>query len=138
MAVDLIQPFVTEGLLQTQLISLRVFLPCPFMGFGVRHIVFPEELIERRDGFPVFLLTPWIGTQGDFGFTDFFNAKLKVPKYKEQNKIADVINLAEQECFNNEFQLQSLSKQKKALMQQLLTGKRRVKMHGMEVAKGVA
>ena len=59
---------------------------------------------------------------------DFFNTKLFVPKYPEQKRIAEVIGTAER-CLNNlRDQLQALRMQKNALMQQLLTGKRRLKL----------
>jgi len=58
--------------------------------------------------------------------TDFFNTRLHIPSMKEQSAIAEVINTAEAEQHNFEKQLESLQQQKKGLMQQLLTGKRRV------------
>jgi len=60
--------------------------------------------------------------------TDFFNGHLRIPSFEEQIKIANVINKAEHEVLNFEGQLKLLTAQKKALMQQLLTGKRRVKV----------
>ncbi|PKD39473.1 restriction endonuclease subunit S [Methylomonas sp. Kb3] len=60
--------------------------------------------------------------------TDFFNGHLRIPGLEEQIKIANVINKAEQEVLNFEAQLKLLTAQKKFLMQQLLTGKRRVKV----------
>lgn len=59
---------------------------------------------------------------------DFFNARLLVPEHSEQTRISDVINVAEREHANFEAQLESLRLQKQALMQQLLAGKRRVKL----------
>ncbi len=60
--------------------------------------------------------------------TAFFITRLRIPPLSEQTAIADVINTAEADQHNLEQQLQSLKLQKKALMQQLLTGKRRVKV----------
>jgi type I restriction enzyme S subunit len=60
--------------------------------------------------------------------TDFFNGHLRCPSLKEQIEIANVINRAEHEVLNLEGQLKLLTAQKRALMQQLLTGKRRVKV----------
>lgn len=60
--------------------------------------------------------------------TDFLITRLRIPSLNEQTAIAEVIDTAEEEQHNFEQQLQSLQLQKKALMQQLLTGKRRVKV----------
>lgn len=60
--------------------------------------------------------------------TDFFKLQLHVPSAPEQRRIAEVINVAkaQEECFKA--QLQCLRHEKAALMSQLLTGKRRVKL----------
>ncbi|REL31962.1 restriction endonuclease subunit S [Thalassotalea euphylliae] len=55
--------------------------------------------------------------------------KLKIPAKEEQRKIATVLNSAEKEIQILEQQLADLKQEKKALMQQLLTGKRRVKVN---------
>ena len=47
---------------------------------------------------------------------------------KEQQKIAAVLSTADQEIDTLKQKLDHLKKEKKALMQQLLTGKRRVKI----------
>ena len=62
------------------------------------------------------------------GLDDFFNTRLRVPDMDEQAAIAQTLNAAEVELANYHAQLQSLKKEKQALMQQLLTGKRRVKL----------
>lgn len=56
------------------------------------------------------------------------NLKLLIPCKSEQKKIADVLTNADKEIELLEQQLADLKKEKKALMQQLLTGKRRVKI----------
>lgn len=53
-------------------------------------------------------------------------AKLKVPPLDEQKAIAGVLNDADREIELYEQKLEALKLEKKALMQQLLTGKRRV------------
>tara|TARA_R110002072_G_scaffold301462_1_gene481230 strand:- start:10197 stop:11423 length:1227 start_codon:yes stop_codon:yes gene_type:complete len=58
---------------------------------------------------------------------DFFNLKLEVPAIDEQRKIGTVLSLADDEIKTIERQLSDIKQEKKALMQQLLTGKRRVK-----------
>lgn len=57
---------------------------------------------------------------------DFFKTKLVVPSLAEQVKIAETLNLAELDEERQQRALTKLRSEKKALMQQLLTGKRRV------------
>ena len=59
---------------------------------------------------------------------DINNLKIKSPSFSEQQKIASALTTADQEIDNLRAQLSRLEKEKKALMQQLLTGKRRVKV----------
>ena len=54
--------------------------------------------------------------------------KIYLPELQEQQKIAAVLTTADQEIDNLCVQLNHLKQEKKALMQQLLTGKRRVKI----------
>lgn len=60
--------------------------------------------------------------------TDFFKLQLHVPKGPEQRRIAEVINIARSEEMRFEAQLQCLRQEKAALMSELLTGRRRVKL----------
>ncbi len=57
---------------------------------------------------------------------DIKSLHLNVPCFKEQQKIASVLTNTDQEIELLEQQLSDLKQEKKALMQQLLTGKRRV------------
>ncbi len=59
---------------------------------------------------------------------------LKLPSLNEQQKIASVLTTANKEIELLEATLTHLKEEKKALMQQLLTGKRRVKVDAKEVA----
>jgi type I restriction enzyme S subunit len=59
---------------------------------------------------------------------DINNLKIKLPSLPEQQKIATILTTADQEIDNLRAQLNHLKQEKKALMQQLLTGKRRVKI----------
>ena len=59
---------------------------------------------------------------------DFKKIKIAIPALPEQQKIAAVLTTADQETDNLRAQLNHLKQEKKALMQQLLTGKRRVKI----------
>ena len=56
----------------------------------------------------------------------FQKMKLRVPSLKEQQKIASVLDAADKEIEILEQKMDCLRQEKKALMQQLLTGKRRV------------
>ncbi|RCW93187.1 restriction endonuclease subunit S [Marinomonas foliarum] len=57
---------------------------------------------------------------------DFKGIHIRIPNLYEQKKIAAVLNNADKEIELLEQQLADLKQEKKALMQQLLTGKRRV------------
>ena len=59
---------------------------------------------------------------------DFFKLKLRVPKIEIQRRIAEVLNAAEAEECCIERQLEKLKQEKRALMADLLTGKRRVRL----------
>jgi len=58
----------------------------------------------------------------------FSNIVIPIPQQQEQQKIATILTTADQEIDNLYAQLNHLKQAKKALMQQLLTGKRRVKV----------
>lgn len=57
---------------------------------------------------------------------DFFNLKLRIPSLQEQTAVAEILVLAEKEVVLEQQKLNELTQQKKALMQQLLTGKVRL------------
>ena len=60
--------------------------------------------------------------------SDIKKIRVSIPSLPEQQKIAAVLTTADQEIDNLRAQLNHLKQEKKALMQQLLTGKRRVKV----------
>ncbi|WP_218156449.1 restriction endonuclease subunit S [Pseudoalteromonas denitrificans] len=60
--------------------------------------------------------------------------QVPIPSQSEQCKIAEVLKNADKEIELLEQKLAGLKQEKKALMQQLLTGKRRVKVDGVEAA----
>lgn len=66
----------------------------------------------------------------NFDSVAFDNWKLKLPSLEEQQKIAAVLNRADREIELLAQKLDHLKTEKRALMQQLLTGKRRVKVDG--------
>lgn len=60
--------------------------------------------------------------------TNLGNIKVTFPSIEEQQKIAAVLSAADKEIEIHQTQLFTLKQQKKGLMQQLLTGKKRVKI----------
>lgn len=66
--------------------------------------------------------------------TDFFKLRLHIPPAPVQRKIAEAINVAEAEEHWFEQELIRFHTEKRALMQQLLTGKRRVHLPATEAA----
>ncbi|WP_028486835.1 restriction endonuclease subunit S [Thiomicrorhabdus chilensis] len=58
--------------------------------------------------------------------SEFFKVRVLLPELKEQQKIAAVLTAADQEIDTLKQKLDHLKQEKKALMQQLLTGKKRV------------
>lgn len=62
----------------------------------------------------------------NFNSEIFENWSLSIPKIQEQKKIAEVLSNADREIELLKAKLEHLQQEKKALMQQLLTGKRRV------------
>ena len=59
---------------------------------------------------------------------DFFGLKMTLPKIEEQSAIAQVLTKADAEIHQTQKYLEQLQEQKKGLMQQLLTGQKRVKV----------
>lgn len=64
--------------------------------------------------------------------SDFFGLTVFVPEVTEQKEIAQVLTAADKEIQTLQAKLICLKQEKKALMQQLLTGKRRVKVDAVE------
>ncbi|MUP45386.1 restriction endonuclease subunit S [Gramella sp. BOM4] len=62
----------------------------------------------------------------NIGISDFFDLKLTLPPKDEQIAISGVLNSVDDEIKLHKDKLEQLNKQKKGLMQQLLTGKKRV------------
>ncbi|MNX87877.1 Type-1 restriction enzyme EcoKI specificity protein [compost metagenome] len=66
--------------------------------------------------------------QASISTTDIKTFKVYIPGSEEQQKIAAVLSTADQDVITLKQKLDALKQEKKALMQQLLTGKRRVKI----------
>ncbi|MCG8801962.1 restriction endonuclease subunit S [Tenacibaculum finnmarkense] len=64
----------------------------------------------------------------NIGINEFFALKLTVPSLSEQKAISKIIDLSDIEISEKKAYLLQLKNQKKGLMQQLLTGKKRVKL----------
>lgn len=60
--------------------------------------------------------------------TDFFGLAFNIPSFEEQTAIAQVLTTADREIELAQQKLELLRQQKRGLMQQLLTGKKRVKL----------
>jgi type I restriction enzyme S subunit len=58
--------------------------------------------------------------------SDFFSLKITIPTYEEQTAIAQVLQAADKEIQLLKTKIEKLKEQKKGLMQQLLTGKKRL------------
>ena len=74
------------------------------------------------------------GVQTNMSTKDIKTGKLLLPSIEEQQKIAQALTVADKEIEHLESKLAHFQQEKKALMQQLLTGKRRVKIEDTEAA----
>ena len=92
--------------------------------------LFISELIKQ----PRVVYDFWTHSQGLVGdtlnckFHDFSQVKVAIPSLPEQKAIAEVLTTADDEIATHRKKLDALRLQKRGLMQQLLTGKTRVKI----------
>lgn len=92
--------------------------------------LFISELIKQ----PRVVYDFWTHSQGLVGdtlnckFHDFSQVKVAIPSHPEQKAIAEVLTAADNEIATHRKKLAALRQQKRGLMQQLLTGKTRVKI----------
>lgn len=92
--------------------------------------LFISELIKQ----PRVVYDFWTHSQGLVGdtlnckFHDFSQVKVAIPSLPEQKVIAEVLTTADDEIATHRKKLDALRLQKRGLMQQLLTGKTRVKI----------
>ena len=92
--------------------------------------LFTSELIKQ----PRVVYDFWTHSQGLVGdtlnckFHDFSQVKVAIPSLPEQKAIAEVLTTADYEIASHRKKLDALRQQKRGLMQQLLTGKTRVKI----------
>jgi type I restriction enzyme S subunit len=97
-----------------------------------------KENISAPLYFRYFVLLPWFkkelgiispggaGRNRVMSKKDFPKIEIKIPPFEEQKAISNILNLADIEIKSAENKLTSLQNQKKGLMQQLLTGQKRV------------
>lgn len=71
-----------------------------------------------------------VDRRGSLRWDQFSAIKIPVPSIPEQQNIASFFAVTDKEIQTHQKQLSTLKQQKKGLMQQLLTGKKRVKVHG--------
>ena len=93
-------------------------------------MMFVSEFIKQ----PRVVYDFWTHSQGLVGdtlnckFHDFSQVKVAIPSLPEQKAIAEVLTAADNEIATHRKKLEALRQQKHGLMQQLLTGKTRVKI----------
>lgn len=108
--------------------AYTVLMPTkPIVDDFYRHYFKSQEFIGR-------LAVAVIGIRDgkQISYDDFEFIKLPYPSIAEQEAIANTLNAAEQVVKRHETYLQLLRQEKAALMSQLLTGKRRVKLPDAE------
>ncbi|MCK6836513.1 restriction endonuclease subunit S [Enterobacter asburiae] len=101
------------------------------------HIIFPNESLIDVYFLYCHINDEQFWIRGGSGqpfvkVKDSLQTKVSLPSLEEQQKIATVLSAADAEISTLEKKLACLKDEKKALMQQLLTGKRRVKVEAEE------
>ncbi|MCB1948457.1 restriction endonuclease subunit S [Nitrosomonas sp.] len=87
----------------------------------IYHYLFSSHIVFQINALVVGSNYPAINS------SDVRGLHILCPGFKEQQKIASVLSAADKEIETHQKQLSALKQQKKGLMQQLLTGKKRVK-----------
>ncbi|WP_447073211.1 restriction endonuclease subunit S [Vibrio alginolyticus] len=122
--------FVSENilpsLLNQNMWSLRTRNLDKLNQLFLRHIA--ERIVAR------YMLTQQGSARGFFTQSTFELVNFQVPSVEEQQKIASMLTAADKEIELLNAKLAHLKQEKKALMQQLLTGKRRVRVAETEAA----
>lgn len=91
-----------------------------YFHYFMQSLVFKNQIRRQATG----------SAQLNFGPSHIGKCFVVIPSMEEQQKISTVLTTADREIELLQTQLEALKQEKKALMQQLLTGKRRVKMTG--------
>lgn len=93
------------------------------------HRYFRYLIIQKRFKYLLDLISPgWAWRNRVLSKKDFMKLEVKIPKVEEQKAIADVLDKATEQLNEYKEKLEKLELQKKGLMQQLLTGKTRIKV----------
>jgi type I restriction enzyme S subunit len=91
---------------------------------------FRHFIVQKYFKFLMELISPGgAGRNRVMSKTDFLKLDIKLPEAKEQKAIANILDSASGELSQYQQKLEQLQIQKKGLMQQLLTGKTRVKIN---------
>ncbi|HBC3928297.1 TPA: restriction endonuclease subunit S [Vibrio parahaemolyticus] len=94
-----------------------------------------QAILNEGSAFKRFSLSQKQGGSRTYMYLSKLNElKIQIPSLTEQQKITSALTAADKEIEVLEAKLAHFKQEKKALMQQLLTGKRRVKVDEMEVA----
>lgn len=92
-------------------------------------VFFRHYILQKRFKFLLESISPGgAGRNRVMSKTDFLKLDIKLPEVKEQKAIATILDKATEELTQYQQKLETLKLQKKGLMQQLLTGKTRVKI----------
>ena len=93
---------------------------------------FKYLMLSKRFFFELRLISPGgAGRNRVLNKKDFLNIKVKLPSVEEQHKIAAVLQACDEEIELLKQKLAALKRQKKGLMQKLLTGRVRVNVDGV-------
>ncbi len=113
-----------EGALVSHRFPTFTFNPTTGIVDYFRHIIIQPKFKYMMD-----LISPGgAGRNRVLSKKDFLRLEVEIPSFEEQTAIAAVLQTADTEIQLLQTQLQQLKEQKKGLMQQLLTGKKRLKM----------
>ncbi|MEQ1248149.1 restriction endonuclease subunit S [Acinetobacter soli] len=122
------------GSVDVHLIDYPVIVSPAYKVFEITNLTSPEfmKYFIRSNLFKRLLeVSSVVGAsvvRRNFSESIFNNYEFLLPSLEEQKKIAEVLSLADQEIETLQKKLDCLKQEKKALMQQLLTGKKRVKV----------
>ena len=93
------------------------------------HEYFKYLIIQKKFKYMLDLISPWGAWRNRvLSKKEFLKMKVNIPWIDEQKAIANVLNKATEQLDSYKNKLEKLELEKKGLMQQLLTGKVRVKV----------
>lgn len=93
-------------------------------------------ILQPRMKFMLEMISPGgAGRNRVMSKSDFIKLEFLLPEYKEQTAISQVLQAADKEISLLKAKAQKLREQKKGLMQQLLTGKKRLKINNNKTQK---